>query len=157
MPKFVLKLVVRHLKLLVILTPMVAGAQSSQVSPYNAATEFSLSSNPNGVWSYLVSGSLLSAALTGSGSTAGFNEWWNGKAVPNSTDIAANVSGSTLTISNSIVMPTNVLQMDPEANSNVAVRFTVPAAGNYAIIGNFLGIDTNEKLHSVEIMHNGVA
>jgi hypothetical protein len=131
--------------------------QPSQASTYNAVTDFSLSSNPNGVWSYRSGGSLLSSPVIGSGSTAGWNEWWNGKAVPNSADIGANVTGKTLTIANSIVMPTNVLQMDPEATGNVAVRFTAPAAGTYSIIGNFLGIDTNEKLHSVEITHNGVA
>jgi len=132
-------------------------AGQSQALTYNAVTAFSLSNNPNGVWSYLSSGSLLSSPVIGSGSTAGWNEWWDGKAVPNSADIGANVSGNTLTVSNSIVIPTNVLQMDPEATSNVTVRFTAPAAGTYSIIGNFLGIDTNQKLHSVEIMHNGVA
>jgi uncharacterized protein (TIGR03437 family) len=133
------------------------GAGQPQALTYNAVTAFSLSNNPNGVWSYLSGGSLLSTSVIGIGSTAGWNYWWDGKAVPNSADIGANVSGNTLTISNSIVMPTNVLQMDPEAASNVTVRFTAPAAGAYAIIGNFLGIDTNQKLHSVVIMHNGVA
>jgi uncharacterized protein (TIGR03437 family) len=152
-----LRSALRHLKLLVILTPLVAGAQPSPVSTYNAATDFSLSSNPNGVWSYLSSGSLLPSPVIGGGATAGWNEWWDGKAVPNSADIGANVSGKTLTISNTVVMPTNVLQMDPEATSNVAVRFTAPASGTYSIIGNFLGIDTSQKLHPVEIMHNGVA
>jgi len=132
-------------------------AGQSQTSTYNAVTDFGLSRNPNGVWSYLSSGSLLSSPVIGSGPTAGLNTWWDGKAVPNSADIGANVSGNTLTVSNSIVVPRNVLQMDPEATTNVTVRFTAPAAGTYSIIGSFLGIDTNQKLHSVQIMHNGLA
>jgi trimeric autotransporter adhesin len=131
---------------------------ATQTTAYNAVTDFSLSANPNGVWSYLSNGSLLSSAVIGSGSTAGWNTWSDGKTLPNYADIGANVSGNTLIISNSIVMPTNVLlQMDPEATSNVTVRFTAPAAGIYSIVGNFLGIDTNQKSHPVDIMHNGVA
>ncbi len=132
-------------------------ALNTQAATYNAVTDFSLSSNPNGVWTYLYNASLLSSAVTGSGATAGVNYWWNnGGAVPNQAFIGANVSGKTVTISGGIVIPTNVLWMGNQSNS-VDVRFTAPTTGSYSIIGNFLGIDTRQLSHPVKILLNGMA
>jgi hypothetical protein len=44
--------------------------------------------------------------------------------------------------------------MDPEGG-NVSVMFTAPAAGTYTITGDFLGIDTGENSHPVDILDNG--
>jgi hypothetical protein len=43
--------------------------------------------------------------------------------------------------------------MDPEAASNVDVRFTVPSTGTYSISGNFLGLGYTS--HPVEILDSG--
>lgn len=44
--------------------------------------------------------------------------------------------------------------MDPESG-NVSVVFTASSAGTYTITGNFLGIDTGENSHPVEILDDG--
>ena len=51
-------------------------------------------------------------------------------------------------------VPTGYVFMDPESES-ATIRFTAPLAGNYAINGNFLGADTNQNSHPVEILENG--
>ena len=123
-------------------------------SVYNVVTGFPSASNPNGVWTYQYNG-------TGYTDSQGFSNiggigvpgWWTGEAIPNSLYIGQNVSGSTvshLTIRD----PTNTLWLDPESG-NVSVTFTAPSAGTYHIGGAFLGIDTGENSHPVEIMDNG--
>ena len=44
----------------------------------------------------------------------------------------------------------------PESNSDADVRLTLPVAGTYDITGDFLGIDSSENSHPVEILDNGV-
>ena len=36
------------------------------------------------------------------------------------------------------------------------MTFTAPAAGSYTVTGDFLGIDTGERLHGVEVLVNGL-
>jgi hypothetical protein len=45
-------------------------ALNTQAATYNAVTDFSLSSNPNGVWSYLYGTTLFSSPVNGSGTAA---------------------------------------------------------------------------------------
>ncbi len=132
----------------------------TKAATYNAVTDFSLSSNPNGVWSYLYGATLFPTAVVGSGATAGLNCWWNGKANTANDDIVcANVSGKTLSEnSGGTTVPTNVLDIDPQVG-NVTVRFTAPSVGGgtYAIVGNFLGLDLHQNSHPVKVLYNGVA
>ena len=127
----------------------------AQASSFNAVTDFSLASNPNGVWSYLVSGTLLGNPTNNDPSFVGLDYWWNGQAIPNSSIVAWNSTGSTQTYSNGVITPTNVLLLDAENNSNVDVRFTAPTTSTYTITGYFLGLDTGEVSHSVAILDNG--
>lgn len=57
-------------------------AISRPATAYNDFAEFSLKSNPNGVWSYLVSGVLLSTPMykCGSPPQKSFPCWWNAQA-----------------------------------------------------------------------------
>jgi hypothetical protein len=129
----------------------------AQASSYNAVTDFSLASNPNGAWSYLVSGTLLGNPTSNNPSFVGLDYWWNGQAIPNSSIVAWNSTGSTQTYSSTVVLPPNVLLLDVELNANVDVRFTAPATGAYSITGYFLGVDTSERSHSVTILDNGTS
>jgi hypothetical protein len=132
-----------------------AFACGAQASSFNAVNNFSLASNPNGVWSYLVSGALLGNPTSNNPSLVGLDYWWNGQAIPNSSIVAWNSTGSTQTYSSTVVLPTNVLLLDQELNSNVDVRFTAPTTATYTITGFFLGVDTSEVSHSVTILNNG--
>jgi hypothetical protein len=129
----------------------------ARATTYNAVNDFSIASNPNGVWSYLVSGAPLSTSGHNyGGGQSGLDYWWSAQPVPNSEAIFKNVTGSPTQLL-TIVLPPGYLGMDPEAASNVDLRFTVPSTGNYSISGNFLGIDTNEQSHPVEILDGGTA
>jgi hypothetical protein len=123
-------------------------------SVYNVVTGFSNATNPNGVWTYDYNGIAYtdSQAVSNFAGT-GLPAWWTGQPIPNSIYIAQNVTGSTISIL-TIRDPTNTLWMDPESGS-VAEVFTAPSAGTYTIAGNFLGIDTFENSHPVEILDNG--
>ena len=129
-------------------------ARSLCAQTYNVVTGFSPTTNPSGVWTYDYNGSAYSGSQAVSNlAGTGLSGWWTGEAVPNSLIILQNNTGSTvsyLTISD----PTNTLWMDPE-NGNVAVVFTAPSAGTYAITGNFLGIDVDENSPLVEVLDNG--
>jgi len=122
---------------------------------YSAVGDFSGTDNPDGVWSYgyTVNGgeTLFTQAFT---SIPGFDYWNSGQPVPDSFSVGKNVSGSTVTFE-TINDPANYLWLDPETAASVDVTFTAPAAGTYSVTGSFLGIDTNEQAHDVEIYVNG--
>ncbi len=131
-----------------------AAALNASATSFNAVSDFSLASNPNGSWSYLASSSLLSTAVVGSGSLAGIDYWWSNQSEPNSDVIGKNMKSSTISFE-SIVLPVGYLWMDPESESNVDASVKVSTAGTYIISGNFLGIDTGEQSHPVQILLNG--
>jgi hypothetical protein len=120
-------------------------------SVYNVVTGFSGTSNPNGVWTYDYNGTAYTSSQEFS--ILGLSGWSTGKPVPNSIYILQNVTGSTVT-SSTIQDPTGTLWMDPESGT-VSIVFTAPSAGIYTITGDFLGIDTSENSHPVEILDNG--
>ncbi len=126
-------------------------AQSLYANPINNIVT---GSNPNGAWTYNYNG----IAFTGSQGVSNFAGmglpgWWTGQPIPNSLIIVQNVTGSTVNYL-TIQDPTNTLWLDPESG-NASVVFTAHSAGTYAITGAFLGIDTGENSHPVEILDNG--
>lgn len=120
---------------------------------YNVVTGFSKKTNPGGSWSYLAGGALLSHKLALNGNKR-VPCWWNAEAEPSSSVVCRNQTGAPFT-NQTVVLPTDHLAVDPETVANVTVRFTAPGAGHYTIKGDFLGIDTNEASHPVEILQNG--
>ena len=133
----------------------VALSPGAKASTYNAVDDFSIVSNPNGPWSYLASGTPLSTSGHNfGGGQSGWDYWWSAQPVPTSEAVFKNVTGSPTQVL-TIVLPPGYLGMDPESASNVDVRFIVPSTGTYSISGNFLGIDTNEQSHPVEILDGG--
>ena len=131
-------------------------AANAQTPQYEAVKNFKITSNPTGSWSYLVAGSLMPDSTTAFAGVSGWNGWINDQPVPDSAAIAANKTGATIHYL-TIVDPPSLLEMDPESNANVTVRFTARSTGTYAIRGGFEGIDTGELSHQVEVRHNGVA
>jgi hypothetical protein len=127
---------------------------SARATTYNAVNDFSLASNPNGVWSYLASGTPLGTPAVNFGGASGLDAWWSAEAEPNSESVFKNITSSPVTLL-TIVVPPGYLGMDPESSSNIDVRFTAPSAGTYTISGSFLGIDLDENPHPVEVLDNG--
>ena len=107
----------------------------AQAATYSAAGDFSLAGNPNGVWSYLYSSTLLPSAQNNSG----LEYWWSDLGEPNSIIVGRAVSSATS--SGTVQFGTNYLTMDPEGQT-VDVRFTAPSTGAYTIAGQFSGADS---------------
>lgn len=135
---------------------LLGGAESASAQTFDAFKEFKLKDNPNGDWSYLFAGQLLTTKLKACGGVTKFQCWWNDGQEPDSSVVGANKSGTTLSFE-TINLPPKHLLLDPESNADVSAQWTAPSAGSVEVTGNFLGVDTNEASHSVAILHNGTA
>ncbi len=134
----------------------VLSAAASAATPgrvYSAAGQFSLASNPNGTWSYLVNRSLL-PYVNKSCASSGLICRWNGKPVCNSVFVAASKRGIPASFS-TIRLPGDHLDLDPESAAGVRTRWTAPNAGTFVVRGDFLGVDVSENSHPVAILFNG--
>lgn len=134
-------------------------APASRANIYNAVTDFSVASNPNGVWSYQMAGALfpLSDSFTGTcGVPASSCISWNNQLfIPDNHRIVKNLTGSVVLESNGTVfLDPNYLNLDPE-DASVAVVFTAPSTGFYQVAGQFLGIDAVGNAHPVSVIENG--
>lgn len=146
-------------------------ARSASAESADIVLGFSASNNPNGVWSYYYTPSGGSATLfTQNANPVYYNNntppldlllpgWSTNSAVPGFQYIVQNTTGSTVYpyqsgYPSTVTVPNNTLWMDPE-NGSVSVVFTAPTAGTYAIDGDFLGIDSGENSHPVQILDDG--
>jgi hypothetical protein len=132
-------------------------AGQSRAATYSAVDDFSVASNPNGVWSYLdatPAPTTLSLSSTACGIT-GAACWWDGQGVPTSVLIAKNTTAGNLSYADVVQSP-GVLAIDPESDTAI-LQFTAPTAGTYTIEGDFTGIATDENSHPVAILDNGVS
>lgn len=135
---------------------------------YNVATDFALSSNPNGVWSYGTTGSSLTGPLTlfTSSTTAftatpGVHAWTGtepmfGEFYP---AVAKNTTGTNL-VSGGGFVPLSPGQffMTPGPSGAYSVsRFISPSAGLFTLAALFQGRDTRGTSTDVHILHNGVS
>ena len=132
----------------------VALSPGARAATYNAVDDFSIVSNPNGVWSYVSAGTLLSTSGHNfGGGTTGLDYWWTAEGAPNSEAVIKNITRGPVSIL-TIVLPPTYLGLEAEG-ADADLRFTAPSTGTYSFSGNFLGIDTNEQSHPVEILDNG--
>jgi PEP-CTERM motif-containing protein len=141
------------IKSLVILSLLLASSTSALADSekFDAVTDFSASTNPNGPWSYLFSGSLFTTRACPL--APGIECWWNGGSIPNSPTISKNVTGVPIRENGSVVLPPGELNMDPEADP-VTVRWTAPDAGSWTITGFFSGLDAVSPAHAAEVILN---
>ena len=131
----------------------VLAARPAQAAAYSAVKGFYTKANPNGPWSYLYDGAALSSVevIDGNLKVAG---WTNGENSPSYAAVIRNSTGSTFQYGTE-VLSTDHLNMDPQSNYSVAVRFTAPIAGSYVFTGDFLGQDIQEAAHPIYIRVNG--
>ncbi|HLJ68713.1 MAG TPA: hypothetical protein VKX16_15255 [Chloroflexota bacterium] len=123
---------------------------------YDPFKQFSIKHNPSGAWSYVVDGSALTQPIKTCNGVKRVYCWTNGQSYPDAAAVEANKTGKTVSFQ-SIVLPPDYLDMDPENNPNVGFQWAAPKAGTFTVSGNFLGVDTGEVPHSVEILHNGAS
>jgi hypothetical protein len=129
------------------------GAAARAAGAFDATGDFSIASNPNGVWSYLESTTLFSLSKTEAG--GGIQFWNSGLPEPNYISIYKNITSAPIAISTIVAQP-GTLVMDPESQT-VTVAFTAPTTGKYDVSGTFTGADTNENSHAVSIVSAGAA
>jgi PEP-CTERM motif len=129
---------------------------------YDAVQDFSLSSNPNGTWSYgtlsaATGGSFNVFTLTASNDIyQGRELWGNGESFPDSAVVERNNSGATVQY-DTITLPTNLLRLDGQSFID-DVRWTAPTAGVYNVAGYFQRIDSNGGVYvNVGVDLNGTS
>jgi hypothetical protein len=133
----------------------VAFTSVSAPTHWDANADFSLVSNPNGPWTYLVNATPFMYAAQNFGGTAGLEAWWDGLGVPDSVGVIKNETNGTLTQGGTRVLVPGLLVMDPESQLAV-ITFTAPVAGAFSIQGEFTGADNVGNSHAVYIELNGV-
>ena len=136
---------------------LVLSAQPSVASSYyDAVKNFSIKSNPSGPWSYLSAGLPLSYKANSIQGIKGLPYWYSSRqSCCDNAYVVRNKTGATLDYL-TIVSPVDHLWFDPQSNPDVTVRFQAPTSGAYVFLGDFLGIDTDEASHPVQINKNGV-
>jgi hypothetical protein len=123
------------------------------------ATEFSTSSNPNGKWSYLANGSLLTHKVKQDWcGIEKVSAWYNKEQEPDSVSISDNPTKKLITCNDGVIMPADSLDLDPEGLPNVALQWTVKKAGTYTVAGQFGPAGgSSENSHPVAILHNATS
>lgn len=129
---------------------------------YDAASEFSTTSNPNGVWRYGNSASLGGAfnLFTTNGNSQGM-DYWNFTGVLEVPMVEHNGTANPVTTFGSVTIQPGQLAFHPGGGPNdqfTLVRFTVPTAGDYAIDSKFTGLDfVGPTTTDVHVLIDGVS
>jgi len=127
------------------LNPAVAAA----TTVWDAVSDFSTSSNPNGAWAYGrgFAGSTFLAFPDSSTFSSGPTDFWErcaGCAPPNTGRGAIPIMGENMGAPFnwlSVVVPTGVLWVHPGSRREVLVQWTAPTAGTYSYSGEFELLD----------------
>jgi hypothetical protein len=125
---------------------------------FDVATDFSVSNNPNGAWSYGYSTTLAGPIILNAenGTTTGVDYW--------RTNINSGVPASSHNSTQNVVT-LSTLQLQPGQfafhpgpnNQYEKARLTVSTAGEYSVAGIFSGADTRGTTTDVHILLNGAS
>lgn len=144
----------------VVAMTLISTEVSAVVTVWDAVTDFSAVSNPNGAWSY---GGRIPAHSTDftpfpsptiEGPT-GLYHWTNDRGT-----IAVNTTDATIYQGyiNNVVIPPHTMVMAPGGGYLLAgsvLRWTAPASGLYSIQATFAGSDTDVVTTDVHVVYNG--
>jgi hypothetical protein len=148
---------------LMTISAWIAGATlcgAAQGQTYDPVKDFSLKSNPNGVWSY----GILSAVTGGTFTPFSIGKanpqfplqlsWGTGADIPYGASDSVNTSGHSVKLSVTVVPPTDMVNLDGQDLIS-DLRFTAPATGVYSLVGIFQRTDIYANPVSVYIVENG--
>lgn len=131
---------------------------------YSAPNDFSVASNPNGPWTYGWSpadGSAFHPYPNGGAASAEYpgGEVWNdpGNISLGAPAVLYNPTANTIGPGSIPVLPGQMIFHPGQAGEHSVVRWTVPAAGTYAVSARFVGADTLPTTTDVHVWHNGVS
>lgn len=141
-------------------TSLAVTAPAFAAASSNAVSQFSATKNPHGVWSYMAAGKLLTVSQPkDSCGPKVLKAWDSSGSPPNEASVIGNKTNAEVscTENNTVKIPAETLNIDPESLATVAVVWTAKKAGTYTVAGRFTGDDTSEQSHSVAILHNGTS
>ena len=113
----------------------------------DAVQDFSITANPNGVWSYGYTNSLGSGLVLHNTAQAdyvpGVDRWWSSAVDPTVLGVSRNKTGAAITTNPpTATYPPDMLLMHPTLPTVYeVVRWTAPVSGPYSIKGSFAGLD----------------
>jgi len=133
--------------IVLLLIPQAGSAQTQNpaAADYDAVRDFSIVSNPNGVWSYgwlSALGSPLNLyAVTDTTTFAGLSAWLESGMMYAPPLVGHNDTQSVICFL-SFCVPPSYLQLHPGPNKEVSVvRWTAPTSGNFFLQGAVVGLD----------------
>ena len=133
---------------ILLLVPQAASAQTQNPATpdYDAVQDFSIISNPNGVWSYGWLSSLGSPlnlyAVTDTTTVTGMSAWLESGTYSDNPPFVAHNDTSTVICFGTFCVPRTYLHLHPGPNNEVAVvRWTAPSSGSFRVQGAVTGLD----------------
>jgi hypothetical protein len=140
--------------------------QSVSAGPiYDAAADFSIATNPNGVWTYGYSLSLTPGAgltlYTMSNNADGGNPnfiAWTANIADSVPAVLKNIASTTQMSFGTVSLLPGELAFHPGPSDQFSfVRFTAPQAGLYSIATTFTGRDVDGTTTDVHLLHDGTS
>lgn len=136
-------------------------AGSSYAFTYDAASQFSATNNPSGVWSYgytyALGGTFNLYPNTTLWSSGGIEGWVdNSIAQSGVPTVAYNPTGSSITQGTVTLLPGQML-FHPGPTTYSVVQFTAPSAGTYDVTAQFEKVDWDGRNYNtyVYVLENG--
>jgi hypothetical protein len=131
---------------------------SFAVVVFDAADDYSPTSNPNGVWSYgystVANPNTFVAYDTNQYLVAGVN-FWDSSSLTDNPTVSKNMTNSAVTWSTA-TWQADQLALHPGRNNEFSIiRFTAPANCTYTLEGSFIGIDEQGATTDVKVILNG--
>lgn len=130
----------------VLLCPPAGVAQTQPTADYDAVRDFSITSNPNGVWSYGWQSSLGSPlnlnTVTDTTTFRGLSAWLETGMTMYAPPFVGHNDTETALCYLSFCVPPGYLHLHPGANGELSVvRWTAPISGNFSLAGTVVGLD----------------
>ena len=147
---------------LVLLFPQSVPAKSQKNAPaadYDAVRDFSITSNPNGVWSYgwllSVGSSLNLYTVTDTTTFPGLSAWLEtGMTMYNPPFVGHNDTDTTFCY-RSFCVPPGYLHLHPGVNDELSVvRWTAPTSGTFQLQGAVRGLDDITSTNFLAILNS---
>jgi hypothetical protein len=138
-------------------------ARPSAAQSYNAAGDFSSSSNPNGAWNYgslsLLSGFTLDSSNVTTFFSTSLSGWLgNLDARPDGIPyVLHNGTANPITLANSTYQPGQLALQAGLNGQYSVVRWTAPFSGSFSIAATFSGLSSVGDSSDVHILLNGVS
>ncbi len=145
------------ISLLLIVSPAASAQTPNRAPDYDAVKDFSIQSNPNGVWSYGYLASwnvpLTLFAWGGTCDVSGIS-WWFISHCDGLTSVAHNDTTQTVCWT-TVCQPPDYLLLNPINGQLSVLRWTAPSSGKFLVQVTFAGLDhVGPTSTYVYVLHN---